>query len=178
MSAPGLDAELSAFLTTTLSRAIRTPLHGLLGFLELLAMGEVTADQQRLLDQMVDSSEELRAVNDRLVLLLGVLGRTQAPRTQPVAVRDLVTELTARTPVPVRVHRAPGTPQTVDTDAGLLLALSFLGGDAAQMQLGLPNAVTGIFQGVLLFCLLGCDVLLLHRVRWRRPAAGKAASCR
>ncbi len=51
--------------------------------------------------------------------------------------------------------------------AGLLLALSYLGGDAAQINLGLPNAVTGIFQGVLLFCLLGCDVLLRHRVRWR-----------
>ena len=58
--------------------------------------------------------------------------------------------------------------------AGLLLALSYLGGDAAQMQLGLPNAVTGIFQGILLFCLLGCDVLLLHRIRWR-PAAARAA---
>ena len=51
--------------------------------------------------------------------------------------------------------------------AGLLLALSYLGGDAAQIRLGLPNAVTGIFQGILLFCLLGCDVLLLNRVRWR-----------
>ena len=54
--------------------------------------------------------------------------------------------------------------------AGLLLALSFLGGDAAQINLGLPNAVTAIFQGILLFCLLSCDVLLLHRVRWRRRA--------
>ena len=58
--------------------------------------------------------------------------------------------------------------------AGLLLALSYLGGDAAQMQLGLPNAVTGIFQGILLFYLLGCDVLLLHRVRWR-PAVRRTA---
>ena len=55
--------------------------------------------------------------------------------------------------------------------AGLLLALSYLGGDAAQINLGLPNAVTAIFQGILLFCLLGCDVLLLHRVRWRQAAA-------
>jgi len=52
--------------------------------------------------------------------------------------------------------------------AGLLLALSYLGGDAAQINLGLPNAVTGIFQGILLFYLLGCDVLLLHRIKWRR----------
>ena len=54
--------------------------------------------------------------------------------------------------------------------AGLLLALTYLGGDAAQINLGLPNAVAGIFQGVLLFCLLGCDVLLLNRLRWRRTA--------
>lgn len=51
--------------------------------------------------------------------------------------------------------------------AGLLLALTYLGGDAAQINLGLPNAVTGIFQGILLFYLLGCDFLLLHRIRWR-----------
>ncbi len=51
--------------------------------------------------------------------------------------------------------------------AGLLLALTYLGGDAAQINLGLPNAVTGIFQGILLFYLLGCDILLLNRIGWR-----------
>jgi len=56
--------------------------------------------------------------------------------------------------------------------AGMLLALSYLGGDAAQINLGLPNAVTGIFQGILLFMLLGCDVLLLHRIR-RAPAPAR-----
>ena len=54
--------------------------------------------------------------------------------------------------------------------AGLVLALSYLGGDAAQIELGLPNAVTLIFQGILLFSLLGCDVLLQFRPRLR-PAA-------
>ena len=52
--------------------------------------------------------------------------------------------------------------------AGLLLALTYLGGDAAQINLGLPNAITGIFQGILLFYLLGCDILLNNRLRWRR----------
>ena len=55
--------------------------------------------------------------------------------------------------------------------AGLLLALSFLGGDAAQINLGLSNAITGIFQGILLFNLLGCDLLLLNRIRWAARAA-------
>jgi simple sugar transport system permease protein len=63
--------------------------------------------------------------------------------------------------------------------AGLLLALTYLGGDAAQIQLGMSNAITGIFQGILLFCLLGSDVLILHRIRWRprrvaSPSGAKA----
>jgi general nucleoside transport system permease protein len=52
---------------------------------------------------------------------------------------------------------------------GLLLALSYLGGDAAQIDLGMPNAVTGIFQGILLFFLLGCDILILYRLKRRVP---------
>lgn len=47
--------------------------------------------------------------------------------------------------------------------AGLLLALSYLGGEAAQISLNLPVAVTGVFQGLLLFYLLAADVLILYR---------------
>jgi simple sugar transport system permease protein len=57
---------------------------------------------------------------------------------------------------------------------GLILALSYLGGEAAQIDLGMPNAVTGIFQGILLFFLLACDVLILYRLRGPKPAAGGA----
>jgi simple sugar transport system permease protein len=60
--------------------------------------------------------------------------------------------------------------------AGLLLALSYLGGDAAQVDLGLPNAVTGVFQGVLLFLLLACDILILFRVRLSGPRAAPAGA--
>jgi simple sugar transport system permease protein len=59
--------------------------------------------------------------------------------------------------------------------AGLLLALTYLGGQATQIDLGLPSAVTGIFQGILLFYLLGCDFLLLNRIKWR-PTQAKAVS--
>ena len=60
--------------------------------------------------------------------------------------------------------------------AGLLLALTYLGGDAAQIDLGLSNSITGIFQGILLFCLLGADVLINNRVLRRRrvTVGGKA----
>ena len=52
--------------------------------------------------------------------------------------------------------------------AGLLMALTYLGGDNAQIEMNLPNAVTGVFQGMLLFFLLACDVLVRYRLRFRR----------
>lgn len=49
--------------------------------------------------------------------------------------------------------------------AGLLLALSYLGGETAQITMNLPLAVTGVFQGLLLFFLLACDVLIGYRIQ-------------
>jgi len=60
--------------------------------------------------------------------------------------------------------------------AGLALALSYLGGEAAQIELGMPNAVTGIFQGILLFFLLGCDLLILYRIRLAPAKAAEAVA--
>jgi simple sugar transport system permease protein len=48
--------------------------------------------------------------------------------------------------------------------AGLLMALSYLGGESAQISMNLPLAVTGVFQGMLLFFLLACDVLIQYRI--------------
>ena len=50
--------------------------------------------------------------------------------------------------------------------AALLLALSYLGGEAAQMSLGLPRNVSQVMQGVLLFWVLACDTFILYRVRF------------
>jgi simple sugar transport system permease protein len=50
--------------------------------------------------------------------------------------------------------------------AGLLMALSYVGGENAQIAVGLPRAATGVFQGLLLFFLLATDFLVRYRVRW------------
>ena len=52
-----------------------------------------------------------------------------------------------------------------DLLASLLMSLLYLGGESAQMELGLPSAVTGVFQGVLLFFLLAADLFINFRVR-------------
>jgi simple sugar transport system permease protein len=58
--------------------------------------------------------------------------------------------------------------------ASLLLSLLYLGGESAQIALGLPSAITGLFQGMLLFFLLGADVFINYRVRRVGPALAGA----
>ena len=50
---------------------------------------------------------------------------------------------------------------------GLLLSLLYIGGEAVQMNLGLPSALTRVFQGILLFFLLAADFLIFFRLRRR-----------
>lgn len=52
--------------------------------------------------------------------------------------------------------------------AGALMALIYLGGEAAQVALQLPAAITGMFQGMLLFFLLGADAFIDNRLRRRK----------
>jgi len=54
--------------------------------------------------------------------------------------------------------------------SGLILALTYLGGEAAQLSLGVSDKVTRLFQGLLLFFVLSCDTLILYKIRivWSR----------
>ncbi len=47
----------------------------------------------------------------------------------------------------------------------LLMSLLYLGGESAQMGMGLPSAITGLFQGLLLFYLLAADLFITFRLR-------------
>jgi len=49
--------------------------------------------------------------------------------------------------------------------AGIVLALSYLGGEAAQISLNVTDKIASVFQGMLLFFVLACDTLIHHRVR-------------
>ncbi len=56
--------------------------------------------------------------------------------------------------------------------AGFVLALTYLGGEGAQMALGISDKVARVFQGLILFYVLGCDTLIHYSVRlvWRDSA--------
>ena len=58
--------------------------------------------------------------------------------------------------------------------AGFVLALTYLGGEGAQITIGISEKVSRLFQGALLFFVLACDTLILYRVRIRRDPVGSA----
>ena len=49
--------------------------------------------------------------------------------------------------------------------AGLLMALTYIGGEIAQANLGLPAAAIQLFQGMLLFFLLAVDLLTNYSIK-------------
>jgi general nucleoside transport system permease protein len=54
--------------------------------------------------------------------------------------------------------------------AGLFLALTFIGGEGAQISLKVPLDLTKVFQGILLFYVLACDSMIVYRIRLLRAA--------
>ena len=62
--------------------------------------------------------------------------------------------------------------------AGLFLALTFIGGEEAQISMKVPLDLTKVFQGILLFYVLACDSLIVYRIRLvrtlRKPVAAHA----
>ncbi len=60
--------------------------------------------------------------------------------------------------------------------AGLFIALTFIGGEQAQISIKVPLDLTKVFQGILLFYVLACDSLILYRIRAvsSRPGAADA----
>jgi general nucleoside transport system permease protein len=62
--------------------------------------------------------------------------------------------------------------------AGFVLALSYLGGEQAQILLGMSSRLARVFQGMLLFFVLACDTFILYRVRFvRAPKAKATGAC-
>ncbi|AYD01272.1 ABC transporter permease [Neorhizobium sp. NCHU2750] len=49
--------------------------------------------------------------------------------------------------------------------SGFVLALTYLGGEAAQLSLGISDKASRVFQGLILFFVLSCDTLIHYRIR-------------
>jgi simple sugar transport system permease protein len=48
--------------------------------------------------------------------------------------------------------------------SALLIALTYIGGENAQIYFNLPSSITNVFQGMLLFYFLACDILIQYKI--------------
>ena len=55
--------------------------------------------------------------------------------------------------------------------AGIVMALSYVGGEIAQTSMALPHPAIGIVQALMLFSLLALDMLSRYRLRFVQPQA-------
>ncbi|RYF01990.1 MAG: ABC transporter permease [Oxalobacteraceae bacterium] len=60
--------------------------------------------------------------------------------------------------------------------ASLLMSLLYIGGESAQIELQLPSAITGLFQGLLLFYLLAADLFIHYRFKPRTRGIDASAA--
>jgi simple sugar transport system permease protein len=58
--------------------------------------------------------------------------------------------------------------------AALLLALSYIGGEAVQTALQIPDKITRVIQGILLFYILACDTLINYRIAGSKAVLERA----
>lgn len=107
-------------LEQALSQAVRTPLHSLLGFLELLGMSDLDADQWRLHRQLERSAEDLLTGSDRVLWLMRLLGEHYRPRPARVHLSAFAAEVAAASDGVVSAVVAPDAPPYVDTDVAAL----------------------------------------------------------
>ncbi|NHC15887.1 response regulator [Motilibacter deserti] len=112
--------ELNRLLGQTMGTAVRTPLHSLLGFLELLAASDVDADQRLLVDRLVGSAEELLSASSRMTWLLRLSAGDATRRDQRVELADVLAELDEAAGTRVRAVVAATAPESLVTDASAL----------------------------------------------------------
>jgi simple sugar transport system permease protein len=60
--------------------------------------------------------------------------------------------------------------------AGLVIALSYLGGEAIQTTMQMSSKMATVLQGILLFLVLACDTLILYRIRFVSGRPGQEAA--
>ncbi len=54
--------------------------------------------------------------------------------------------------------------------AGFVMAITYVGGEAVQVSMNLPSSVISVFQGMLLFYLLGVQFLIKFQLSWHRAS--------
>jgi CheY-like chemotaxis protein/anti-sigma regulatory factor (Ser/Thr protein kinase) len=120
MTNPPRDGVAAArLLASSVGHTLRTPLHSVLGFGELLMMTELDTDQERLVEQVMSGTDQLLAACNRLMLLMRAFADDPVPSPQPFDLAGLLGDVQAiaSPATPIRVAVDGDVPGTLVGDA-------------------------------------------------------------
>jgi CheY-like chemotaxis protein len=117
-----LEPALGNLLVAAVGQAVRTPLHSLLGFLELLSTTDLTDEGRTLVREARDGGEALLLAGDRVAALVQVLTDPRPGPVERIPVAQLLAEIaaTADPASPPRTEVNPYVPEVVDGDGEAL----------------------------------------------------------
>jgi CheY-like chemotaxis protein len=117
-----IQPAAGSLLTTAIGQAVRTPLHTLLGFLQLLDMSGLDDESRSLVREARTGGEALLVAGDRVAALIQVLTDLRPGPTERIPVAQLLAEVaaTADPIASLRTEVNPYVPTTVDGDGDAL----------------------------------------------------------
>lgn len=117
-----IEPAVGNLVATAIGQAVRTPLHSLLGFLELLGTTELSDEGRSLIREARAGGEALLLASDRVTALVQVLTDPRPGPTERIPVEQLLAEVaaTADPAAPPRTEVNPYLPATVDGDGEAL----------------------------------------------------------
>ncbi|OLF18116.1 response regulator [Actinophytocola xanthii] len=116
-SAASADGNGLSVLAGAVSSDLRTPLHSVQGFLELLGMSGLSPAQRDTFDFVMRDTEALVRTADRLLLLCQLLAGERQARDQPFNTAELLGHATASVLSDVHVVLDRDVPATLSGDA-------------------------------------------------------------
>ena len=137
----GLDRQKTEFLATV-SHELRTPLTSISGYLELLQdgdAGELTREQQRMLEVIDRNTSRLRGLIEDLLVLNRIESGGLKVNVAPVSIRELITH-TGQELSPL----AQAADIVLDIDAGPDAAI--VQGDRGHLQRAIVNIVSNAIK--------------------------------
>ena len=120
---PEINADVARVLVAAVSHGVRTPLHSLLGFLELLDTIDLDDEAHSIVTEARGGGAELHVAGDRLLILLRLLIGDQPAPPQSFSTADLLRD----------VARSAGPEGAVWTDVNPYLPAT-LAGDLEDLR--------------------------------------------
>ncbi len=131
------DGDGFRVIAAAISRDVRTPLHSVLGFLELLGISGLDDEQRDTFHYVVRDTDTLARAADRLLMLCELVAGDQPTAREPFTVSELLGEAAASTHADVRIALDRAVPDRLIGDvAGLEQLLKELLDNAATHATG------------------------------------------